>query len=88
MVRTAGFKYCVYEHGERREMLIDLNRDPGEMNNLAGSPEHMDELNHHRRLLVNWVERNGDTLARSYMVPPGEIPHGRRATAESSGSLP
>jgi arylsulfatase A-like enzyme len=70
MVRTARFKYCVYEHGQRRETLIDLTRDPGEMTNLAERPEHRDELDRHRRLLARWVERWGDSLARDYIVRP------------------
>ncbi len=70
MVRTAGFKYCVYEHGQRREMLIDLKRDPGEMNNLAELPEYRDELNRHRRLLARWVLRHNDVAATAYVVQP------------------
>ncbi len=70
MVRTARFKYCVHEAGERREMLVNLDRDPGEMKNLAGSPRYRDELNRHRRLLLSWLEKQQDTLGLSYAVRP------------------
>jgi choline-sulfatase len=70
MVRTARFKYCVYSEGELREMLIDLNRDPGEMKNLAASPRHCDELNRHRRLLLTWLQQQHDTVGLSYAVRP------------------
>ncbi len=29
MIRTARYKYVVYEEGQRREQLIDLEKDPG-----------------------------------------------------------
>lgn len=70
MVRTARYKYCVYDSGERRETLVDLERDPGEMNNLATSPQHRDELNRHRRLLMIWCEQQKDKLGLSYAVRP------------------
>ncbi len=35
MLRTARYKYCVYDQGEHRESLVDLEADPGAMNNLA-----------------------------------------------------
>ncbi len=70
MVRTDRFKYCVYDKGERRETLVDLERDPGEMKNLAADPEYRDELNRHRRLLLNWLEQQKDKLGLSYAVKP------------------
>ncbi len=70
MVRTARYKYCLYDSGERRETLVDLERDPGEMNNLATSPQHRDELNRHRRLLMIWCEQQKDKLGLSYAVRP------------------
>lgn len=72
-VRTANFKYTVYENGTRREMLVDLRSDPGEMNNLADVPEYAQEIERHRRLLFDWVRQCDDQLARSYIIlPAGE----------------
>ncbi|MFH1717751.1 MAG: sulfatase-like hydrolase/transferase [Planctomycetota bacterium] len=67
MVRTGRFKYCIYESGANREMLIDLQKDPGEMNNLAGVADYKDVLNRHRRLLRSWVEKTGDKIAAEYI---------------------
>ncbi len=70
MVRTERYKYCVYEHGQRREMLIDIEKDPGEMKNLADAAERAEELNRHRRLLGEWVARIDDRLGRGYLIQP------------------
>ena len=68
MVRTARFKYNVYDSGKHREQLIDLQSDPGEMKNLAYDQEHKDVLNRHRELLAKWVERTNDRIADEYIV--------------------
>ena len=70
MLRTARFKYNVYESGQHREQLIDLETDPGEMVNLAEVPEYKDVLNRHRARLRRWVEETGDRIAQPY-VPTG-----------------
>jgi len=64
-LRTDRYKYTVYDKGERREMLIDLQEDPGEMRNLAGMAEHEAVLQEHRRRLRQWCRDTGDpfTLA-------------------------
>jgi len=67
MVRTDRFKYCIYDSGANREMLIDMRKDPGEMNNLADDPEYKDVLNRHRRILRRWVGRIGDKIAAKYI---------------------
>ncbi len=71
MVRTARFKYSVYDSGRHREQLVDLERDPGEMKSLAHDEEHQAVLNQHRRLLREWVEETGDKIARQYIVREG-----------------
>lgn len=70
MLRTARYKYNVYESGEHREQLIDLENDPGEMVNLAEVPKYEQLLNRHRELLRHWVEETGDRIARPH-VPSG-----------------
>jgi arylsulfatase A-like enzyme len=60
MIRTDRFKYCVYDNGERREQLFDMNADPGEMNNLAGAEAFQNELIRHRKLLLDWAEETSD----------------------------
>jgi arylsulfatase A-like enzyme len=54
MVRSQRYKYCVYDHGEHRESLVDLESDPGEMVNLAGDPQHHKILRQHRQMLAEW----------------------------------
>ena len=46
MLRTARFKYCVYDVGENREQLFDMQTDPGETNNLAVQTSHKLSLIH------------------------------------------
>jgi len=67
MLRTARFKYCIYDSGTHREQLIDLKNDPGEMKNLAELEDYRDVLDNHRRLLQGWVERTGDKIAAEYV---------------------
>lgn len=70
MVRTQRYKYCLYDRGENREMLIDLQNDPGEMRDLVGSPDHREVLNAHRALLQRWVRQQADDMAAAYLIPP------------------
>lgn len=72
MIRTARYKYVVYEKGTRREQLIDLKNDPGEMENLAGQSAYDQILKEHRRLLWEWVTRIGDTIGQSFVIAPDE----------------
>ena len=76
MVRTDRFKYVVYESGEHREQLIDLANDPGEMVNLAESPEYRDVLDEHRKRLRRWVETTHDEIAEPYVPPVRAQEHG------------
>jgi len=66
MLRTDRFKYCIYDSGERREQLVDLKDDPGEMKNLVEAPGVENVLDRHRRLLKNWVRRTGDRIGATY----------------------
>ena len=67
MVRTARYKYCLYGSGRNREQLFDLERDPGEMVNLAVEARYAGELARHRALLKAWIEETGD---RACMTGP------------------
>jgi len=50
-VRSRNHKYFLYDQGARREMLVDLRRDPGEMTNLADNAACRAELERHRGLV-------------------------------------
>jgi len=68
MLWTDQYKYAVYDDGEPREMLVDLKDDPGEMHNLALSPDHQVQLRRHRRLLKQWYAEYGQPLEEKYVV--------------------
>ncbi|MCU0915722.1 MAG: sulfatase-like hydrolase/transferase [Planctomycetes bacterium] len=67
MLRTDRFKYCLYDSGERREQLTDLQDDPGEMKNLAEVPACKTNLDQHRRRLRDWVQKIDDRIAATYL---------------------
>ncbi|MEI8090183.1 MAG: sulfatase-like hydrolase/transferase [Opitutaceae bacterium] len=62
MIRTDRYKYCVYAHGQTRESLIDLGKDPGEMTDLARDPSHRQILLTLRERLRKWGVANHDPL--------------------------
>jgi choline-sulfatase len=63
------YKYAVYDRGQPREMLIDLEKDPGEMRNLAVEPEYETIVRRHRELLQQWYADYGQPLDSRYLVP-------------------
>ena len=56
MVRTAGYKYVLYDRGKYREQLFDMEKDRGEMRNLAVEKRYRPVLEEHRALLENWLK--------------------------------
>ena len=58
----------IYDIGDRREMLVDLENDPGEMTNLAEDPTCRDTLLDCRKRLRQWYRAHGETLAPGYVV--------------------
>jgi choline-sulfatase len=68
IVWTRRFMYAVYDRGRPREFLVDLERDPGEMVNLAVDPKSADVLARHRALLREWYPAHGETLDPRYIV--------------------
>ncbi len=42
------------------EELYDLANDPHEIRNLAGDPDYSAQLDHHRKLLAEWIAATGD----------------------------
>jgi choline-sulfatase len=67
MVRSERYKYCAYSEGERRESLIDMDDDPGEMRNLAPLEPYQPVLEQHRAYLAAWCQAQGD----AFPVPGG-----------------
>ena len=60
MLRTERYKYCIYEKGEKREQLFDMENDPGEMNNLVYDKSFTEVLRLHRGLIWKWAEDTRD----------------------------
>jgi arylsulfatase A-like enzyme len=61
MIRTKNFKYIIYDNGDKREQLLDMEKDPGEMNNLVYNKKYKGQLKEHRDLLVQWAKETNDT---------------------------
>ncbi len=59
-VRTSRYKYMIYDRGDNREFFVDMEDDPGETINLAGNPDHQEELDRHRALLRDYIVRTDD----------------------------
>ena len=60
MLRTDQYKYTIYNKGETREQLFDMEKDPGETINLAVDKDFLPDLNRHRQLLTNWAKETND----------------------------
>ena len=53
MVEGERYKYMLYDSGADREQLIDLEKDPGEMKNMATDPDYGDILSEYRQYFQN-----------------------------------
>jgi len=67
MLRTDRYKYCVYDSGENRIQLIDLQDDPGEMHNHAGEVSLRKTEYTHQQWLKEWLEKTGDRIGSEYV---------------------
>jgi arylsulfatase A-like enzyme len=68
MVRSQKYKYCLYSLGHRRESLVDMQADPGEMVNLATNSRYHTVLLQHREYLRDFARKNGDNVALSMLL--------------------
>lgn len=69
MIRTGKYKYCVYDdNGRFEESLVDMEADPGELNNLVRESEYQNELVRHRAFLKEWIKISGDTVGEKYLT--------------------
>jgi arylsulfatase A-like enzyme len=67
MVRSRRYKYCLYGLGQRRESLVDMQADPGEMVNLAGESNYRSTLLEHRRYLRDFSRQHNDRVASAML---------------------
>ena len=70
MVRTRHYKYTLYDRGQHREMLFDMDKDPGELVNLAVESRFADVLCDHRKKLHDWCRATGDRFGAHYSHAP------------------
>lgn len=56
MVRTPKYKYVLYDKGQYREQLFDMENDRKEMRNLAVESRYNDILLQHRAILERWLK--------------------------------
>jgi arylsulfatase A-like enzyme len=68
MVRTPKYKYILYNQGEGREQLFDMESDPLEMCNLVQDPKLQEILQQHRAMLDRWCRQNNDPFLKSMLV--------------------
>jgi arylsulfatase A-like enzyme len=67
MVRSSKYKYCLYSLGRRRESLVDMQADPGEMVNLAEKSQYRTALLQHREFLRDFAQKHSDSVALSML---------------------
>ena len=53
--------------GKNREFLADLDKDPGELKNLASDPAAQGTLKEHRQYLKEWSDKSGDKQAAKFL---------------------
>lgn len=63
MVVSKHFKYFLFDGGENREQLFDLDKDPGELHPVTCNPEYRKQLQIHRRYLSDWITETNDEFA-------------------------
>lgn len=57
-LRTARYKYVIYDKGNNREQMFDMIYDKGEMRNLVVEEAYHEELEHLRDLMDQWMRMN------------------------------
>lgn len=58
-VCSEKYKYVLYDKGRYREQLYDMEKDRGEMRNLAVESSYKDELKKYRTILFKWMDEHG-----------------------------
>jgi choline-sulfatase len=64
MLRNKQFKYWIYNHESKSEVLYDIVNDPGEMVNLIDDPNYASALKNCRTQLLSWAKENKDAFVK------------------------
>jgi choline-sulfatase/glucosamine-6-phosphate deaminase len=67
MIRSKRFKYCIFDTGENREFLVDLENDPGELRNMTNNQRYKKALDEQRQFLKEWIQISNDTAGSKYL---------------------
>lgn len=62
MVVSKRYKYFLFDGGENREQLFDLENNPGELNPVNNLPEYEKPLLAHRGMLKDWMIKTSDSF--------------------------
>jgi arylsulfatase A-like enzyme len=68
-VRTERYKYIVYDYGDEREQLFDLDDDPGELVDRSHTADYAAVLDEHRERLFEWCRATDDHLGEPWDYP-------------------
>ncbi len=69
ILRCEGWTYAIYDSGAPRELLLDVEHDPGEMHNLAGDRAYHSVLEQQRARLRAWYQAHGVSLPECFTFP-------------------
>lgn len=86
MLRTAGYKYVLYDKGKNREQLFDMRTDRLERHNLAGKERCQDILQAHRDLLLEWMSSHDVRPTRRTSPDIPESSYNRRPACPRTDS--
>jgi arylsulfatase A-like enzyme len=67
MIQSRKFKYCVYDSDDHQASLVDIENDPGEMQNLIHDIKFENVLAEHRAFLAEWVGLSHDKDGMQYV---------------------
>lgn len=73
-IRTDHYKYVLYDKGRHREQLFNMQTDRGEMRNLAVESTYKKELQKHRDILRQWMEKH---QIRPTRMKISDVPHNK-----------
>lgn len=63
MIVSNKYKYVLFDGGENREQLFDIEKDPGELNPVTYKPEFNMQLLSHRQMLKEWIVKTTDSFS-------------------------
>src|SRR5690606_3917992 len=64
------YKYVLYSWGKNREQFFDIQADPFEMVNLAGTEEYSTLIDTYRQKLISWCQQTDDMEFLKRMILP------------------